>query len=346
MKNTILFFNRSLIFLVCCIFFTKGKSQDHHFSMIYENNVYLNPANAGLFYPIGISFSYRQQWRSLAYGYNTALFSVDGRIYSTTGGSILGGGLIVIKDISGETRLNTTNINMVLMGKVMLNENNNISAGIVGGIMERKIDNSKLKLTEQHNDLGIYDANVKPETFETYKRLAPDVGAGVQWSYGRGATTLSANDPLGIQVGLTFFHLNKPNTSFKEDFDKRNIRGMGHFNITYGIRNTPLQICGQGIIQFQGINKMVYPGLKVRYLLQEQSRYTGFLFSRSLTIGGFYRLNDAFVISLNLEWDQFFIGISYDLTLSGLAKATKGFGAIEGNIKYIPVRPEASSKLI
>jgi len=185
-----------------------------------------------------------------------------------------------------------------------------------------------------------------PENFVSDKRTVPDFGAGVQWSYGQGAATLSSNDNLGAQVGFAAFHLNKPNTGFQEDNDSRYIRFVIHGTLSYGIKNTPFQINPGLIIQMQGPSRMYYFGSNVKYSLQESSKYTGNLLSRSLNIGCFYRIKDAIMLSTQLEWDQYAFGISYDINLSQLSEATSGKGAIELSLRYIPVSKKSSGSCL
>ncbi|MCX7955114.1 MAG: type IX secretion system membrane protein PorP/SprF, partial [Bacteroidales bacterium] len=64
------------------------------------------------------------------------------------------------------------------------------------------------------------------------------------------------------------------------------------------------------------------------------------------TIGGYYRVGDALVLLTQLDWDQFSLGLSYDVNLSDLTKATNSFGAFEVTVKFVPIKPTTSNKLL
>lgn len=337
---------KKIVFALLVIFVLKEiKAQDYNMSQILDMHTFLNPANAGLNSNIMAGLAYRQQWSNISKPFSTAILDINGRILTQgTTGSALGLGLLVINDVAGVNKLNTLNAQLALMGKVLINEKQNISAGVLGGIMQRKIGGD-LTWSDQYDDYG-YNPAIPGDVLKTDKRLVPDVGAGLQWSYGRGSSTLSSNDALGIQLGMVFYHLNKPDIGFQEKNDQRYIRGLFHGTIGIGIKNTPLQLNPQWLVQFQGPSRMYYTGAKIKYLLQEQSKYTGFLFSRCLNVGGYYRFNDAVVMLLQIEWDNFAFGISYDVTVSDLSAKAGSQGSFEVNFKYIPAKGSAANRLL
>ena len=322
-------------------------AQDYSLSQLTESPVMLNPANTGLIYPIRINLNYRQQWRSISKPYNTIVASVDGKVLSQgKSGSSLGIGVLLVNDQAGTSKLNTLNANLALMGKVMINENQSLSTGIIGGLVQRKLDVNSLTWSDQYNGTS-YDPTIPHgEQLSTEKRMAPDVGVGLQWSYGRGAATLSSNDAIGAQVGFAAYHVNMPNTGFQEDADKRYVRYLFHGSFSYGFKNTPLQANPVFIAQMQGPARMIYTGAFIKYRLQESSRYTGFLFSRSLNLGLFYRVGDSFVTALQLEFDQFAFGMSYDINLSQLNKVTYGRGGMEFSFRYLPFKSSSGNTLL
>lgn len=323
-------------------------AQDFFISQPQEAPIFLNPANAGLFYPIRANINYRQQWRSIISNpFSTIMASFDTKIATKSStGSSLGLGLYFSNDQSGSGKLNTLNANIVIMGKVMLNDNNFLSTGITGGVMQRKIDYNSLTFYDQFDGYSYNSTILSGESFNTNQRLAPDIGVGIQWSYKTGNSTLSSNDMFGSQIGFAAYHVNMPNTGFHEDIDKRYVRYLFHASVSVGIKNTPFQFNPIIITQKQGPSKMFYGGSYIKYRLQENSKYTGNLLSRSLNIGSFYRLGDSFVAIIQLEWDKFAFGISYDLTLSNLTKFNSGRGASEISIRYIPVKPNVANRLL
>jgi type IX secretion system PorP/SprF family membrane protein len=339
---------KKIIYIISLVGITSASvyAQDYSLSQPFESPVLLNPANAGLTFPVRTNLNYRQQWRSISKPFTTFIASADAKILSQgKTGSSLGLGIVLASDQAGTSKLNTLNANLALMGKVMLNEMNTLSAGIIGGLMQRKVGGD-LTWTDQF-DGSQYNQNYgTAEVFDTQKRMAPDIGAGIQWSYGKGAATLSSNDAIGAQLGFAAYHVNMPNTGFQEDADKRYIRMVLHGSFSYGIKNTPIQLNPCGIVQMQGPSRMYYGGMYFKYRLQESSKYTGNLSSRSLNLGSFYRVGDAFIASLQFEWDMLAVGISYDLNLSSLTKASNGRGGTEISLRYLPFKPKKANSLL
>ena len=336
-----------LVMGVALILIQTAQGQDYNLSQLMESPILLNPANTGSTYPMRANLNYRQQWRSITKPYTTVLGSFDAIVYRQNAkGSSLGAGILLLNDQAGTSKLSTLNANLSIMGKVLINDNQNLSAGIIGGLMQRKVDINSLTWTDQFNGTS-YDASIASgELLSNDKRLSPDIGTGIQWSYGKGAGTLSSNDAIGAQVGIAAYHVNMPNTGFQEDADKRYVRYLVHGSFSYGFKNTPFQINPVIILQKQGPSRMFYGGSYVKYLLQESSRYTGNLLSRSIHLGLFYRAGDAFVSILKVEYDQFAFGISYDFNLSSLTKITSGRGGMELSLQYLPFKPSKGSKLL
>jgi len=337
------------IFSIIILSFLASKSfgQDYALSNPFDAPILLNPANTGVQYPIRAVLNYRQQWKSITNPFTTILASFDSKAFSQNNtGSSLGIGLSLADDNAGYGNLNTLNINLHLSGKVMLNDNQNLSLGICGGVMQRSVDVNKLTFTDQYDGYGYNSSIAIGESFATEKRIVPDIGTGIQWSYGRGATTLSSNDAIGAQLGFAAFHVNMPNTGFQEDVDKRYIRMVMHGSFSYGIKNTPFQLNPSILVEMQGPARMYFTGLLIKYRIQESSKYTGNLQNRTFNIGAFYRYGDAITSSVQLEWDMFVVGFSYDFNISMLKEISHSRGANEIFIKYIPMKKQLANRLL
>ncbi|NCO53785.1 MAG: type IX secretion system membrane protein PorP/SprF [Bacteroidetes bacterium] len=83
--------------------------------------------------------------------------------------------------------------------------------------------------------------------------------------------------------------------------------------------------------------QLIYGGTFIKYKLQESSKYTENLLSKSISLGGFFRSRDAAVIAAQCELGQITFGISYDINISSLAKVSTGRGGFEISLKYIPL---------
>ncbi len=321
--------------------------QDLFFSQPNEAPLLLNPANAGAQYDMRATANYRLQWRSVTAPFRTIAGSFDYRFLSNGNtGSSLGTGLSITNDMAGDGRLSTTQITLCLAGKVLLSKNQSLSAGLSGGFVQRKINVNDLTWGNQYNGL-VYDPNLPSrENFSNQNFFNGDFGTGIQWSYGKGQRTLSSNDMFGAQAGVSVFHVNSPRTGFYQFADKRSLRYLFHFTGSYGIENTNMQVSPLFIYQMQGPSKMIYVGTFIKYKLQESSKYTDYLLSRTISLGGFLRGSDAVVIAAQTELGQLAFGISYDVNISSLTYVSKGRGGFEISLKYLPVRSSSSSRLL
>lgn len=321
------------------------KAQDVMLSQPLESPITLNPANTGAQYNIRTNLNYRQQWRSVTDPYTTVMASADAKIASKGKSSSLGVGLFIMNDKAGSAHLNTFLGGVNLAGKVPISNSQNFSGGIGVAFMQRHIDYSELTWDRQYDGL-VYNPDLSNGEQLSHERTNNvDLSAGIQWSYGKGATTLSSNDNLGAQVGVSVFHINKPNLSFDYN-DKSYMRVVFHSTLSYGIKNTNMQISPSFMASFQGPSRMYYTGALLKYKLQESSKYTDYVLARMINLGAYYRLGDAVVVTTQLEWGQYAFGISYDINVSSLTKVSTGRGGFEISARYLPLRSSASSRLL
>ncbi|HOU97469.1 MAG TPA: PorP/SprF family type IX secretion system membrane protein [Bacteroidales bacterium] len=333
----------SLFVLVLYVF--NAKSQDVILSQPLESPITLNPANTGAQYDIRSNLNYRQQWRSVTDPFTTVMASADSKIISSNRSSSLGLGLFIMNDRAGGAHLNTFLGGVNIAAKVPISNSQNISAGIGTAFMQRHIDYSALSWDKQYDGLVYNPGLSSGEQMSNERTNNIDLSTGVQWSYGKGATTLSSNDNFGVQVGVSVFHLNKPNLSFDYN-DKSYMRFVLHSTLSYGIKNSNMQISPSFIAAFQGPSKMFYGGALVKYKLQESSKYTDYVLARMLNVGTFYRFGDAIVLMTQLEWGQFAFGISYDINTSSLTRVSSGRGGFEISARYMPMKSGVSSRLL
>jgi len=310
--------------------------QDILFSQPNEAPILLNPANAGSQYDLRAVANYREQWRSITSPYRTIAASVDSKVLSKSqSGSSLGVGLSFFDDVAGEGNLTTNQVNLCISGKVHLSSSQNLSAGIYGGIVQRRISTNDFIWGNQYNGLDFDKTLASNESFSNQNYINGDYGTGIQWSYGKGASTLSSNDKFGAQAGFAVFHVNSPHTGFYEVADDLFMRYVFHLSGAYEIKNTNMQIAPLFLFEKQGPAQLIYAGSYIKYSLQKASKYTGYLDSRTIGIGGFFRGGDAAVIAAKCELGQFAFGLSYDINISSLSNVSSGRGGFEISLCYI-----------
>ena len=145
----------------------------------------------------------------------------------------------------------------------------------------------------------------------------------------------TANDMFIIHSGLALFHLNKPKYSFYGNADEKlYVKVIGHVDAIIGIKNTNLALVPGFLYMGQGPSHEILPGCYFRYMLREESKFTGYVKGASIMVGTHLRIKDAFIPSIQLEVAEYTLGISYDMNVSGLKSATSGKGGFEISLRY------------
>lgn len=324
MKTTIRQF-LVVIMLACSL---QGTTQDIHFSQIFETPLLRNPALAGIFSgDVRIQTVYRTQWNSVTTPYRTG--SLNAEIKKQVGESndfvTIGGEILY--DKSGTVALSATHILPALNYHKSLSDDRNsyLSLGIMGGLVQRSIDRSKMTTNSQF-DGSQYNGALS--TGETFSKSS--------YSYLDGSIGMSYNSQLGedidnnIYFGLAYHHFNKPKKiSFYSD---NKYEMMAKWVGSAGIR--------------MSMADNSYFTLEADYT--KQAIYTevvgGFLYTwrlgdkdipkYSVHAGAYMRWKDALIPVAKLECKPISVAVSYDANISQLKTASNGRGGFEISLTY------------
>lgn len=319
-------------------------AQDIHFSQYNEAPLMMNPALTGFFdgqHRIGLN--YKNQWRSIGNAYNTYALSYDTRLGSGSGNrsGFLAIGVNAFNDVSGDLNFSNMIGSLNVAYHLKINDEQMLAAGIYGGFGQRSIDQEGMQWDSQYDGISGYDptlASNETFTFQSFGYI--DFGFGMNWSLNHNSTNMSSNDGFKTNVGFSVSHVNQPNFEFLNNSDERlNMRITTHAKALIGLSGTNTALVPSILLQFQGSQKEILPGLMVRYTLREQSKYTGFINDAYLSLGGYYRTSDAVIANAMIELNDFAIGLSYDINVSKLSNATNGKGGFEIALRYIIANP-------
>lgn len=344
--------NSLLIILICILIIPVSSiAQDFHFSQFNENSSLVNPALTGSSGVLKASVAYRDQWRSVTTPYTTYGVGIESRFKTSGWKEVEGksmtftkqsfnrftGGLSFYSDKAGDGNLRTTQVNVSLATFVPINKNSNLSLGLQGSLVQRKIDFANLVFSNQFNGTN-YDASMaNGENAAAVSFMYPDFGAGLAWNYQEKGTksTISNNMQKKGTVGAAIFHINQPKQSYLiANNPKISFKYVVHGDFLMGISNSSIAFAPAFLFQLQATNYEVIAGTHVKYFFKQNSKYTGYKQSNAVSIGAFYRYMDALIIAFGYEKNQFGIGISYDLNVSGLSKVSKVSGGPEITLKF------------
>lgn len=335
----------------CFLFSYSGlRAQDLHFSQFNENPSLINPALTGLSGVLRVSAMYRDQWRTATVPYKTYGISVESRFKTSSWNKVEGqsmtftkssfnkfsGGLSFYSDRSGDGNMSINQLNLSLASFVNINSNSKLSLGLQGSFAQRKIDYSKLSFSNQFNGAGYDPGASNSENIASQVFVYPDLAGGVNWSFATKDNLVSENGQRKVNVGIALYHINQPRQFYLTGSSpKLNMKYVLHGDFLFGITGTNMAIAPSYLFQFQGPNKELMAGALIKYYIKEDSKYTGIIQRTSVNIGVFYRHQDAVIFSFSYDKrQQYSIGFSYDVNISGLSKTTKFSGGPEITFKY------------
>ncbi|MBI2968025.1 MAG: PorP/SprF family type IX secretion system membrane protein [Bacteroidetes bacterium] len=327
-------------------------AQDLHFSQYYFTPHLLNPAMTGANGYMEAQLNYKEQWRSVAVPYKTFSVSYCMRMnkkkwddvdkkrtpffFKKAPGQGLAWGVTLYNDNAGDASMHALQANLSLAYHVMITKEMIFAAGLLGGVLNRSIDASKLQWGSQYDGKQWNPAITPASPIQNESFTQPDVGAGLDWYLDKDEKSINANDHLQLSAGVAMFHVNQPNYSFYNNPDEKLFRKFtAHATGNIGIKNTPLSILPSLAWFQQGPATEMLTGGLIRYRLKEESKYTGRLKGASIAFGGHYRNKDAVILSTHLQLAYYSIGVSYDINISDLRSASSGRGSYEISLRFV-----------
>lgn len=306
--------------------------QDKHYSMFFENPVQLNPGAAG-HNPGGMSFftNFRTQWftlsnssfRSISASFDTKLFE------GSLSNGFIGAGINFVNDVSGDARYSLNVISIPLNYSIKVGPKSYLAVGLQPGMYMQSLKENELYFDSQWNGGGFDQTISNGENLSDFNLSKFDFSAGVFYNS-------SVNENFTYQVGLSGFHLTGQKVSFYQLSEKlyRNFTLYSQFNIWQG--ESKVSYHPAIFAMKQGPNLEFTFGNNFEFELKPVSQHTGYFDGMALSLGVYYRSNDAIIANLIYKAGSLSAGVSYDMNLSGLSAATKGVGAVECFLKFVP----------
>ena len=319
-------------------------AQDIHFSQFDETQLQLNPADAGVQHDVRVVTNYKNQWQTVGSPYKTFALSADTRLLRGKKHH-LGLGIDFFSDKAGDAYLKSNQVNLSLSGIITVSQYSSISAGLMSGLAQRSITVDGLQWGNQYDGMAYNGALPTGETVTPQSFNFVDLGAGMEYNYGNSEMYISANNARRVNIGVSIFHPHNPTYTFYGDNTQiLHTKYVFHGNAAIGVKNTNLVLKPSYMIFLQGGVKEITPGLTFQYILQEGSKYTGRKKPAAFSIGGYYRVGDAFIAVAKFEYSNYAIGFSYDVNMSKLRTVSKARGGFEVSLRFIS--PSAFGKRI
>lgn len=329
---------KKLLLATLIVFSFNLSAQDVHFTMYDAMIVTTNPAATGVFNGDfrGV-LNYRSQWGSIGNPYKTYSFMVDGGLMKNKWkNGYIGLGLGAYRDVAGETKFGTTKINLALSSVLYLDQNNSASVGFLASWAQNSISDGNLRWDSQFDGQSFDPTAPSFENFQFENSSYVDFSAGGLWAYGKNTKTLSSMDNFNMQAGFAFFHVTRPSRQIEfGDLDKLYSRWAFHAESFIGLFNSKWGVKPKMFVYMQGPAREITLAVMGRYMLKEESKYTGFFKEMAVSMGGYMRIGDAIAPSVEFEMSGLAVGFAYDMNISGLSAATGGSGGPEIYVKYV-----------
>ncbi len=322
---------RSIIYTILLGFIfilatNEAKAQDPHFSQFYITPLTLNPALTGLKNgPLRAAVNYRQQWGSIGTPFRTMSLSVDYNVLQgSIGDDLMGVGLVVFNDMAGEGNLRRTNIDFTTgYSKNIIDDGIYLSVGFQAGLSQHSIDPTRLSFENQFDGQSLNEAIASGEEFARTSIWNYDLGAGLAWTY-------SVDKYTNYYVGGSIRHLNRQQIGFLEDSeDRRDMKYSLYGGIEFRV-NGYISVLPRGVLLLQGEFKEINLGSYVKINATKTRNSTPTYFQ----IGAMYRYKDAIIPMFRFDWGPMAIGMSYDINISALTRASNTRGGLELAIIY------------
>lgn len=318
--KTITYLSAGLIMIMIHVKMAYG--QDHHFSQYDATYQYLNPALTGMSwdgtYEWRANSSYRSQWGSIASKpYTNQLVAYD-MPYKD-----FGLGCLIYNNRAGAGNLNTLNFMLSGAYEITIDPSgrHNLFGGAQMGILHRSIKVSNLLFDSQYSySEGAYDPEISSgENIGDKSIVKFDANIGFFYKF------FDNNAKFNPYGGLSLFHCTKPNESFTSLKSQIPIRWLLTGGTDYAINDA---------VMLNTSFLLMYEAKATDFVIQTIGSYVIKDTDYSLVYGLSYRLKDALMIHLGLQYQSFIFRMSYDLNVSYLRNYSNLKGGLEFSLVY------------
>jgi type IX secretion system PorP/SprF family membrane protein len=320
----------SFVVIVIC---GELKAQDPHFSQFFSSPLTLNPAFTGKFDgTYRVAGNYRNQWPTINRAYQTTTLSMDFQIMrnqiaanDTWGLGLMG---YTDKSANGAVSFNYATVSTAFHKGLDEEGFSQLGGGFQVTYSNMLINTADLKFEDQLTTSGF--TGVTSEFFNgaTLKSSYVDVNAGLLY-------TGSSTDKNYYYIGASGYHINRPKQEFTGALFLLNPRITVHSGGYFPVgQSGTLHV--SGLFSSQGSASETVIGGAYEWTTGEETMEKPF----SFFAGAWMRVKDAIIPYLGFQSGDIRMGITYDVTMSGLKTAAQTRGGVEISLIYIRRPPE------
>lgn len=303
----------------------KAHSQDPHFSQFFASPLTLNPAFTGKFEgDLRMAGDYRNQWPTINRAFTTTTLSVD---FPIIGDRIAfndtwGVGIMAYSDQSANSALRLNYLTVSTAFHKGLDEDgyHQLGAGFQATYSNMLLNITNLKFEDQLTPFGFTGTTSEIFNNSNLKNNYFDLNAGVLY-------TGSTSDNNNFYAGISMYHLTRPQHHFTGTFFLLNSRTTFHAGGYFPVGANTLHLSGLYSTQAQASETLLGGAMQLKVA-------DGSYKPTSVYIGSWMRMNDALIPYVGLEFNDFRLGVTYDVNISSLKTASQARGGTEISLIY------------
>jgi len=328
-------------------------AQDVHFSQFYNTPALLNPALIGVFGgDTRFLAGYRSQWTSVPVDYQTFTAAVDHKFYGRRARSgFFSGGLSFNYDQAGTSNLTMLQLGLQGTYTQKITRHFYATVGVELGGAQRRFDFGDLTFDSQYDfDQGIADPGLDPgENFIENDRINFfDISTGINFHL-QALSDIALVDRhqqrSKLDFGVGIFHLNRPDQSFIEDIDSRLPIRISPYLAGVLQLGQVFDLVGTATVQIQTPYNEFVTGLGGRLHLKRELK--NHLAVQLGVLLRFHEVSDAYSPTIEVHYNNWRFGFSYDVNISEFNVATEQRSGPEFTLRYLikSVRPMPTFKI-
>lgn len=198
-----------ILYIILIGFAFQSKAQDANFSQFYNNPVYYNPGMVALNNGYSFKAQARSLWTPIPGKFNTFSASFEGQVIPK-----LAMAVNAFTDMAGEAGLRTTGGYLTYAYRPVENKKFMIQVGLNAGIVNKNIDWSKLRFSDNYHELY---GEIGSSQFiaPTYRNSNfADFGTGIVARFNHEAKKTGLYKKMMIMTGFSVLHLTRPKDGF------------------------------------------------------------------------------------------------------------------------------------
>ncbi len=306
----------------------KAKAQDPHFSQFFASPLTLNPALTGRFDgEIRVAGNYRNQWPSINRAFTTTTVGLDMAVAQSLlpEEDRLALGILAFTDQQADGALKNTYYALSAAYHKGLDEDgfHSITIGFQGTYAQKRLNTEKLTFEDQLRGDGF--TGITNEVFDARQINVNyiDLNAGLLFS------GVTASD-ISYYLGASVYHINRPYESFRGGKYQLAQRYSIHAGGYYQVGQTTI-LHASALYQTQAGARETILGAAIGFNLNDDWDYS----PTNFYAGTWYRIGDALIPYIGLEYGTMRFGASYDVTTSQLSSVNSARGGFELSLLYI-----------